>query len=155
MAKNTQMAFSQTPVYNIQMVRDRELYYHGARLTSPGQLADAFIALVGDTDREHFVVLLLNAKNQITGLNLISIGSLTGTVVHPRETFKAAILANASRIALAHNHPSGDCIPSEEDKAITNQLKEAGDILGIQVIDHVIVNTESGDFFSFMERGLI
>jgi len=75
--------------------------------------------------------------------------------VHPRETFKAAILANAAAVILAHNHPTGDLSPSSEDIAITRRLKEAREILGIRVLDHVIIDTDSRSNLSFVERGLI
>jgi len=82
-------------------------------------------------------------------------GSLNQSIVHPRETFKAAILANAAAVILAHNHPTGDLSPSSEDIAITRRLKEAREILGIRVLDHVIIDTDSRSNLSFVERGLI
>jgi DNA repair protein RadC len=88
-------------------------------------------------------------------LHLVSQGSLNQSIVHPRETFKSAILANSSAIILAHNHPTGDLTPSSEDIAITRRLKEAGDLLGIRVLDHIIVDTDSGDCQSFAEIGLL
>ena len=100
---STQTAFSIVPVINIQMVRERELFYNGNRLTQPEHATEAFCALVGDPDREYFVAILLDNKNRITGIHQVSQGSLNQSVVHPRETFKAAILANAAGIILAHN----------------------------------------------------
>ncbi|HIJ87415.1 MAG TPA: JAB domain-containing protein [Desulfuromonadales bacterium] len=151
----TQTAFATTPVINIQMVRERELFYDGNRLTQPDMATSAFCALIGNPDREYFVALLLDGKNKIIGIHTVSQGSLNQSVVHPRETFKSAILANAAAVILAHNHPSGDLTPSSEDIAITRRLKEAGDILGIKVLDHIIVNTESQDFKSFCNDGLM
>lgn len=90
-------------------------------------------------DRECFWVIPLTAKNQVIGINLVSMGSLTASIVHPREVFKLAILANAAGIILVHNHPSGDPTPSQEDKALTRRLKEAGDLLGIKVFDHIVI----------------
>lgn len=150
-----QQTFNSAPVYAIQMVRERELLYCAQSLTEPGEAAAAFNALVGDPDRENFAVIMLNGKNKITGLHIVSQGSLNQSVVHPRETFKAAILANAAAIILAHNHPSGETQPSHEDKEITKRLREAGDLLGIKVLDHVIVDTETGNYFSFVEGGLL
>lgn len=89
--------------------------------------------------REHFLVLLLNARHEVAGKDTISIGSLNASIVHPREVFKPAVLASAASIVLVHNHPSGDPEPSEEDLAITKRLVEAGELLGIGVLDHVIV----------------
>ena len=151
----TQTAFASVPVINIQMIREKELYYDGNRVTAPAMAASAFCAMVGNPDREYFVALLLDGKNRITGIHTVSQGSLNQSVVHPRETFKAALLANAAGCILAHNHPSGDLTPSSEDLAITRRLKEAGDILGIKVLDHIIIDTESQNFKSFSESGLM
>ena len=142
-------------VINIQMVRERQILYNGERLTAPEQAAEAFRALVGDPDREFFLCMLLDGKNRITGIHTVSQGSLNQSIVHPRETFKAAILANSAAILLAHNHPSGDLTPSREDIEITRRLKEAGELLGIRVLDHVIVNTETGASNSFVNNGLM
>ena len=150
-----QTAFNTIDVVTIQMVHERQLMYGGVRLTSPGQAADAFKALVGDPDREIFCVLILDGKNRITSIHQVSQGSLNQSIVHPRETFKAAILANAAAIILAHNHPSGDTTPSREDKEITQRLKEAGELLGIRVLDHVIIDTETSNYLSFCDSGLI
>jgi DNA repair protein RadC len=89
--------------------------------------------------REHFIVLLLNARHEVIGRETVSIGSLNASIVHPREVFKPAVLASAASIVLVHNHPSGDPEPSEEDLNITKRLVQAGDLLGIAVLDHVIV----------------
>jgi len=99
--------------------------------------------------------MMLDGKNRITTIHVVSEGSLNQSIVHPRETFKSAILANAAAVILAHNHPSGDTTPSREDREITRRLREAGDILGIKVLDHVIVDTDSGNSFSFVESGLL
>ena len=90
-------------------------------------------------DREHFVVLLLDIKNKVIGINTVSIGNLDSSIAHPREVFKPAILSNAGSILLAHNHPSGDPTPSREDIEITHRLVNAGNILGINVLDHIII----------------
>ena len=100
-------------------------------------------------------MFLLDCKNRIISVNQVSIDTLTHTVVHPREVFKAAILANCASIIIAHNHPSDELTPSREDIEMTGRLKEAGDILGIRVLDHVVVDTETGDFASFVEKGLL
>jgi len=100
------------------------------------------------------VVLLLSQKNRVIGIHTVSIGSLTASVVQPRETFKAAILANAAAIICGHNHPSGDCQPSKEDRAITQRLKEAGALLGIHLLDHVIVGGD-GKYFSFADENML
>lgn len=96
-----------------------------------------------DKDREIFTVLFVNSKLKVIGFNIVSIGSLNQSVVHPREVFKPAILANAANIILCHNHPSGDPVPSLDDKHITQRLIEAGKLLGIEVIDHVIIGDDN------------
>ena len=103
--------------------------------------------------REHFVAVLLSTRNAVIGIETISVGSLNASIVHPREVFKPAIIHSASAIALAHNHPSGDVTPSEEDLAITRRLKEAGHLLGIELLDHVVVARRS--FASLKERKLL
>ncbi len=104
---------------------------------------DDVVAFVGAKlkreQREHFLVLLLNARHEVMGRETVSIGSLNASIVHPREVFKPAVLASAASLVLVHNHPSGDPEPSEEDVSITKRLVQAGELLGIGVIDHVIV----------------
>src|SRR3990172_5836624 len=107
--------------------------------------ADAYRVMEGmaHDDREKFYVLHLDKKKFITAKELISIGSLTSTTVHPREVFKGAVLQNSESIICVHNHPSGDPTPSNEDVAVTERLTEAGKILGIALIDHVIIGNGS------------
>ena len=102
-------------------------------------------------DREEFRVLLLNAKHRVMGVHTVSIGSLTVSIVHPREVYKAAILANAAAIIGIHNHPSGNPDPSPEDHALTKRLSEAGNILGITLLDHVIIGQNT--HYSFADQG--
>jgi DNA repair protein RadC len=104
-------------------------------------------------EKEHFKVILLNIKNHVISVEDISIGSLNSSIVHPREVFKPAIKRSSASIILAHNHPSGDPTPSREDIDITRRLCEAGKILGIEVIDHVIIG--NGSFVSLKEKGVI
>lgn len=107
-------------------------------------------------DREHFVVLMLNAQHEVVGIHTATIGTIDGSLIHPRELFKAAILANAVAVIVAHNHPSGNVTPSPEDRTVTNQLCDAGKVLGIPIIDHVIVGTAPPfAYYSFAEAGLI
>jgi len=104
-------------------------------------------------DLEHFKVILLNTKNCVIDTELISIGTINASIVHVREVFKNAIKKNAHSIILAHNHPTGDSTPSIEDKQLTRRLKEAGEIIGIKVIDHVIIGKDN--YFSFMEENML
>ena len=103
--------------------------------------------------KEHFVIFYLDSRNQEIKRETISIGSLNANLVHPREVFEPAVRNLTAQIILAHNHPSGDPEPSEDDLEITKRLVESGKILGIEVIDHIIV--AKNDFFSFKERKLI
>jgi DNA repair protein RadC len=104
---------------------------------------------LGKSDREMFLSILLTTRNTVIGIETISIGTLTCSLVTPRELFKSAILANACSVIITHNHPSGDTEPSEEDLKITKQLKEAGKLLNIEVLDHIIVTRNS--FLSLKE----
>ncbi|MBL0226126.1 MAG: DNA repair protein RadC [Geobacteraceae bacterium] len=124
----------------------------GTRFTAPQQVADTFQFLMKET-KEMFLTLHLDGKNKIICCDLVSIGSLNQSIVHPRETFKTALLSNAAAILCIHQHPTGDPTPSAEDIAITRRLKEAGEIIGVKLIDHVIIG--DGAYLSFVERGLL
>jgi DNA repair protein RadC len=103
-----------------------------------------------DREKEHFYVMHLNAKSQVKMVELVSLGSLTASVVHPRETFRRAVLAGSASIIVAHNHPSGEVDPSTEDTKATKVLFEAGRILGIPLLDHLIFADST--FFSFQDN---
>ena len=137
----------------ISLVKERSAL--SCTLSTPLQAAQAAQRLVGtDLDRETFGILLLDARHQVTALHVVSVGSLNGSIVHPREVFKAAILGNVAALILFHNHPSGELTPSAEDRAITKRLMEAGKLLGISVLDHLILG-DQGDYASFQEKGWI
>ncbi len=141
-------------MYELRVVRERRQGYGNLRrVRDAAQVYEAFREEFGQLDREMFVVLLLDGKNQVIGFNVVSVGSLTAALVHPREVFKPAILVNAAALVLAHNHPSGDPEPSPEDIAITRRLKEAGELLGIKIVDHVVIG--DGRFSSFAEQLLV
>lgn len=101
-------------------------------------------------DREHFKAILLDPRNKVIGVNTVSIGSLNASLVHPREVFKPAILTNAASIILVHNHPSGNPEPSDADIEVTKQINEAGKILGIELLDHIIIGR--GKYESLSDR---
>ena len=103
---------------------------------------------------EVFGILNLNTKNKIAGAHIVSRGSLNTTLIHPRETFRQAILNNSASIILFHNHPSGDPTPSREDLDVTKRLVEAGRIIGIEVLDHVVIG-DGGKYVRFREKGLM
>jgi len=130
--------------------KKREALNKKCKLSTSKDVYDLLYKRVRKLDREHFFVIPLNAKNQVIGINLVSMGSLTSSVVHPREVFKPAILVSAASIILAHNHPSGDPMPSREDKEITIRLQQVGDILGIKVVDHIIFGEDKA-YYSFLE----
>ena len=143
------------PLYRVALVRDSS---ESILKRKPAQnsimVVELVRAVLGDTDREHFLVVMIDGKNRPIGVNVVSTGSLTASLVHPRETFKPAILSNAAAVILAHNHPSGEATPSAEDEEITRRLVDAGAILGIRVLDHIIVG-EPGSYYSFLDRGVL
>jgi len=106
-----------------------------------------------DLKKEHFVVLYLNAKNQLVHKETISMGTLNANLVHPREVFEPALKHSAAQIIAAHNHPSGDPKPSDDDLDLTKRLTEAGKMMGIEIMDHVIVSKNS--YFSFKEEKIL
>lgn len=122
-------------------------------IQGPEDVAALLGAELRDLDREHFKVLLLNTKNQVLKIETVSVGSLNASVVHPRECFKLAVAASANGVIFAHNHPSGDPTPSREDRELTTRLVEAGDVLGIAVLDHVVLGGNS--FVSLRAQGVI
>jgi DNA repair protein RadC len=120
----------------------------------PAQIARIVSAFIGQETQEVFVAVLLDGRNQPISVTEISRGTVSASLVHPRETFRAAIAAGASAIVIAHNHPSGNLNASAEDLVLTERLVEAGKLLGIPIVDHVIVG-DNGLFNSFRDRGVI
>ncbi|MCX7705262.1 MAG: DNA repair protein RadC [bacterium] len=123
------------------------------KITSPEYAWTVLKARLLDYRKEHFFVVSLDVRNRIIAVDKISTGTIEASLVHPREAFETAIKRHAVKIIIAHNHPSEDPEPSEDDISITKRLREAGSIVGIDVIDHIIVCKSS--FFSFREKGLI
>ena len=126
----------------LEVVREKELPYTSTSVSNSEELAKLARAYLGNPDREVFLLICLNTKNQPTALHVVSVGSLNEATVHPREVFKAAILVNAASIALVHNHPSGDTTPSNADLSMTQRLVECGQLLGIPVLDHLILTQD-------------
>jgi len=108
-------------------------------IKGPNDVADFVRSVLTDNSREHCVALYLDGAHQVVSYSIISIGTANMSVVHPREVFQRAILAGAVSIIIAHNHPSGVLTPSDEDHKVTKRLKDAGEILGIKLLDHLIV----------------
>lgn len=141
-------------VVRVHVVREKILYYEGSKaIRSPQDAADILREYIGNEDREHLVIMMLSIKNKVNAIHTVSVGSLNASIVHPREVFKAAIVANAASIIIGHNHPSGDPSPSKEDIDVTKRLANVGEMVGIEVLDHLIIGDEQ--FYSLKERGNI
>ncbi len=113
-----------------------------AKLSSPRQVFEYLRVLLQGKNKEHFIALHLDSKNRLLGQETVSVGILDSSHAHPREIFQGAIAAGAKSLIVAHNHPSGDTTPSQEDKALTERLRSAGKILGMELLDHVIVGRD-------------
>jgi DNA repair protein RadC len=123
------------------------------RIEGPEDLYRLLRPLLAHQDREHFYVVPLSTKHHVLAVELVSVGSLSASLVHPREVFKPAIQHSASAIVVAHNHPSGVAEPSGEDRDFTRRLARAGDVLGIRLLDHLIVCADS--YVSLRAEGVI
>lgn len=117
----------------------RSFAYEGRKLDGPESAANFLRGITAGADRESFYALYLDVRGALIGFETVATGGLAGVEVHPREVFRGAILAGAFGVIVAHNHPSGDSTPSKDDLALTRRLKEAGDIVGIPLYDHIIV----------------
>ncbi len=129
-------------------LKDRKI-----KITSPNEIYENFNFLFDGQVKERFIVFWLSSSNIVTGFEVISEGLLNSSLVHPREVYRGAIVSTSANIILAHNHPSGNIEPSNEDISITQQLVQAGKIIGITVFDHIIFG--DGGFTSFVERRLL
>jgi DNA repair protein RadC len=159
-------------MYEFKIVRERRSGYGSRkRFRSSADVYESFQEHFATLDREHFVVLLLDAKNVMLGFHTVSIGSLTASLVHPREVFKPVVLHNdqvtahalskevceqsircsAAAVILMHNHPSGDPVPSQEDQRVTTRLRELGEVVCVRVLDHLIFG--DGHYVSFVDDG--
>ena len=143
--------------YKIQLVKEDSNNYleNCEALTSPDRVASALneiFNLENQTD-EHFVMLCLNTKNRIIGAFEVCVGTIDASLINIRGIMQRALLCNASRIMVAHNHPSGDSSPSREDKKSTMKIKEACDLMGISLLDHIVIGED--EYFSFKAEGLL
>lgn len=136
---------------------DRRLYRPGATerpvVGSPEVAADLLVPLLSGADRERCVAALLDTKHRVIEVVLVSVGSLDHTFMAPREVYRDALLANAAAMVLAHNHPSGDPEPSSDDAAVTRRLGRAGDLVGVELLDHLVVGGTR--WVSLARRGLL
>ena len=143
------------PAYSVRLVRDGSVKAETRLADSPERVAAIGRADwgEGELDREHLVCLMLSARSTVIGINTVSIGTLQASLVDPRCVFKPALILGAAAVAVAHNHPSGDCSPSPDDRDTTRRLVRAGELLGVPCLDHLVIAADS--FFSFREHGLI
>ena len=135
----------------VSLVRETIATLESRDMSGPNMVMQFMRTLKIDADKEHFHALHISARNRLLSVDLVSVGTLTASLVHPRELFRKAIIAGCAGIVITHNHPSGDTRPSPEDRSTTRRIVQAGKILGIPVLDHVIW-CESG-YFSFKEDG--
>ncbi|MEK4650517.1 MULTISPECIES: JAB domain-containing protein [unclassified Niallia] len=138
-------------IVKIKLVREKTMLYKNRQIRSPRDGYELIRDFLGDVDREHFIVLCLDTKNQPTCLQVVHIGCLNSSIVHPREVLKPALLSNAASIIVAHNHPSDVSDPSSEDIAVTKRINQASKIIGIELLDHLIICSNS--FYSLKEAG--
>ena len=122
-------------------------------VNNPKDAAQLVLGELSRADKEHFMIIMLNTKHRVIAKKVISIGHLQASLVHPREMFKEAIRRSSAAVILVHNHPSGDLTPSRDDIATTERLKEVGDMIGIDVLDHIIIGDNR--YLSFREQGLL
>jgi DNA repair protein RadC len=131
----------------------RESRDRGPLLATPGAVWRHLALELRDRERERFVALCLNARNELVREFVVSVGSLNASIVHPREVYKPALATSSAAIVIAHNHPSGDPSPSREDREVTRALAEAGRLLDVPLHDHVIIGADA--YFSFRDAGLL
>lgn len=125
-------------------------------LSDPYAVAQIAGSVIPDDGREHFGVLMLSSQNRLVAYHEVSVGTLTATLVHPREVFGPALrIMGVAAVVLVHNHPSGDLKPSREDERLTRQLVSAGELLDIKVHDHVIIGSGNANYASMSEAGLL
>ncbi len=139
------------PRYRVTLVREGRAIPATESITTSEGAAELLRPLFAGLDREQFLFCGLDAKHRLIGINVVSTGSLTLAIVHPREVFKPLILMNAGAWICSHNHPSGDTMPSPEDRVLTTRLREAADLFGIPLLDHLILADDR--YYSFADQG--
>ena len=143
------------PGFRIALVREPGVKLaERPQIRVPAEAAPMLAQYIGEADREVFVIAMLSIRHRVLGLHTVSVGCLTSSLVHPREVFKPAILSGSAALLICHNHPSGDAEPSAEDIALTRRLAAAGQLLGIEIVDHLILG-EAGRFVSLRARGVL
>ena len=142
----------EAPVYYVSEVKRRKLYRTPPSIRGPADVYKLMRPRYKNADREQFFAVLVNTKNVVLSVELVSVGSLNASVVHPREILKPAILNSAASIILVHNHPTGDAAPSKEDVEFTKRFAKCGELLGINLLDHVIIGADT--YHSLKESGV-
>lgn len=140
-------------IVSIKMVKESSFLYQTRQILSPNDAYEMIKEQLEGLDREQFIIACLNTKNEPTNISVVSVGTLNKAIVHPREVFKTAILSNAASIMAFHNHPSGETTPSQQDIQLTNRLYEAGELLSIKLLDHLIIGDRT--FTSLKEKGYL
>ena len=141
-------------VVNIRLVREPS-WYSEVPLRKTKDAAELMAREFADYDREVFCILNLASDGKIINMNIVSMGTLNASLVSPREVFKSSILSNAASIIAVHNHPSGCVNPSKQDKLITQRLREAGGLMDIELLDHIIVGGKNRQYYSFREENIL
>ena len=140
-------------LYSCKLIKDASIAVPNRKISTSEDTYSFIREYFDALDREHFGVLLLTTRNNVIGCHLCSVGTIDEALVTPRECIKAALLCNATRLILIHNHPSGEPAPSPQDETITKKIQEAVKLFGFIIIDHIIVGENS--FFSFADEGIL
>lgn len=141
-------------VVNVRLVKEPSLY-STKEVTSPEAVMEVVASELKNYDREVFAILNLKTNGKPINLHICSIGTLDAAMINPREAFKAIILSNAASFICVHNHPSGNCEPSQDDIAVTERMVRCGELMGIKMLDHIIIAAETGEQASFLRKGLL
>jgi len=144
------MAKKRINIVRTNLVREKSILYAPRKITDPKDAVNLVKDVIGEPDRENFVVIALNTKNEFNQIQITSIGTINAALVHPREVFTGLMLCKASSFIAVHNHPSGDVKPSKEDINLTERLEASGALLGIQMLDHIIIGDDK--YYSFKEE---
>lgn len=139
------------PRYKVILIKDSSFKSEIKKIAKSVDAYEIMKPMMENLPVEHFQIIMLDAKNQVIGTSLVTIGLISATIISPREIFQRALLANCSGIILAHNHPSGDPTPSEEDILLTRKICEGGNVLDIKVLDHIIIGDNK--YISLKEQG--
>jgi len=156
LAKAAQLKACMAIAYRILSSDEDERSHHNRKkpVGKPEDLAKELRKRIGDKKQEHLLVVSLDNRNRTIGIDEVAVGTLNASLIHPRETFSAAINRHAASIIISHNHPSGDPTPSAADISVTKRLKEAGILIGIELLDHIII-VNNDNYYSFREKGMI